>query len=125
MYGVSASMIRRILDVNAIESSKINIQTSIKNIVAITEEVVGNYKMAAEGNTLMEIEEWIIKTIDSCTTLSQIVRSRRLIDLYYKKLSNERFVNHAPEQVLKKEQQKQSDVISKIKGLEEQLKRLL
>jgi len=45
--------------------------------------------MAAEGNTLTEIEEWIIKTIDSCTTLSQIVRSRRLIDLYYKKLSNE------------------------------------
>ena len=45
--------------------------------------------MAAEGNTFEEIERWIVKTIDSCTTLSQIVRSRRLIDLYWQKLSNE------------------------------------
>lgn len=45
--------------------------------------------MAAEGNTFEEIEQWIVKTIDSCTTLSQIVRSRRLIDLYWQKLSNE------------------------------------
>jgi hypothetical protein len=45
--------------------------------------------MAAEGNTLMEIEEWIVKTINSCTTIGQIVKSRKLIDLYYKKLSFE------------------------------------
>lgn len=45
--------------------------------------------MAAEGNTLIEIEEWIIKTISSCTTIQQIIRSRKLIDLYYKKLSFE------------------------------------
>jgi hypothetical protein len=57
--------------------------------------------MAAEGNTLMEIEEWIVKTIDSCTTLSQIVRSRRLIDLYYKKLSNETELNWAIRHLIK------------------------
>ena len=45
--------------------------------------------MAAEGNTPMEIEEWIVKTINSCTTIQQIIRSRKLIDLYYQKLSNE------------------------------------
>jgi hypothetical protein len=45
--------------------------------------------MAAEGNTILEIEEWIVKTINSCTTIQQIIRSRNLIDLYYKKLSNE------------------------------------
>ena len=45
--------------------------------------------MAALGNTPTEIEEWIIKTMDSCTTLQQVVRSRRLIDLYFKKLSFE------------------------------------
>lgn len=45
--------------------------------------------MAAEGNTIIEIEEWIIKTINSCTTIQQIIRSRKLIDLYYKKLSFE------------------------------------
>jgi hypothetical protein len=45
--------------------------------------------MAASGNTLVEIEEWIIKTINSCTTLQQIIKSRKLIDLYFKKLSFE------------------------------------
>ena len=39
--------------------------------------------------TIVEIEEWIVKTINSCTTIQQIQNSRRLIDLYYKKLSNE------------------------------------
>ncbi len=45
--------------------------------------------MAAAGNTLMEIEEWIVKTINSCTTIQQVIRSRKLIDLYYQKLSVE------------------------------------
>lgn len=45
--------------------------------------------MAAEGNTYVEIEEWIVKIINSCTTIGQIVKSRKLIDLYYQKLSNE------------------------------------
>ena len=45
--------------------------------------------MAAEGNTPMEIEEWIIKVINSCTTVGQIVKSRRLIDLYWQKMTNE------------------------------------
>jgi hypothetical protein len=45
--------------------------------------------MAAKSNTFVEIEEWIIKTINSCTTLQQIIYSRRLIDLYYQKLSFE------------------------------------
>ena len=45
--------------------------------------------MASNGNTLVEIEEWIVKTINSCTTIQQIIRSRNLIDLYYQKLANE------------------------------------
>lgn len=45
--------------------------------------------MAAEGNTYVEIEEWIVKIINSCTTIGQIVKSRKLIDLYCKKLENE------------------------------------
>lgn len=45
--------------------------------------------MAANGSTPVEIEEWIVKTINSCTTLQQIICSRKLIDLYYQKLANE------------------------------------
>ncbi len=41
-----------------------------------------------------------------------------------KKLSNEKFVNNAPEQVIKKEKNKQADAEAKIKALEEQIKNL-
>jgi valyl-tRNA synthetase len=42
-----------------------------------------------------------------------------------KKLSNDRFVNHAPAQVVDKERQKLADTEAKIKGIEEQLKGLV
>jgi hypothetical protein len=45
--------------------------------------------MPAKSNTPVEIEEWIVKTINSCTTIRQIQNSRKLIDLYNIKLSNE------------------------------------
>ena len=38
-----------------------------------------------------------------------------------KKLSNERFVNNAPEQVIVIERKKQADAEAKIKAIEEQL----
>ena len=41
-----------------------------------------------------------------------------------KKLSNERFVNNAPEAVVANEKAKQEDALSKIKALEESLARL-
>ena len=41
-----------------------------------------------------------------------------------KKLSNERFVNGAPEKVVAIERQKQADAEQKIKALEEQIKTL-
>lgn len=42
-----------------------------------------------------------------------------------KKLSNERFVNSAPDAVVEKERQKKADAEAKIKAIEEQLKRLV
>ena len=41
-----------------------------------------------------------------------------------KKLSNERFVNNAPEQVIANERKKQTDAEAKIKTIEEQLSSL-
>ena len=41
-----------------------------------------------------------------------------------KKLSNERFVNHAPEQVVEKEKQKKADAEAKIRVIEEQINSL-
>lgn len=45
--------------------------------------------MKAGENNYVEIEEWIVKVINSCTTIGQIVKSRKIIDLYLQKLSNE------------------------------------
>lgn len=45
--------------------------------------------MSSLKNTTVEIEKWIVKIINSCTTIEQITRSRKLIDLYYQKLSFE------------------------------------
>jgi valyl-tRNA synthetase len=41
-----------------------------------------------------------------------------------KKLSNERFVNNAPRQVVEKEEKKKTDAEARIKVLEEQIKGL-
>ncbi len=41
-----------------------------------------------------------------------------------KKLSNERFVNNAPDAVVAKERDKQADAEARVKILEEQLKNL-
>jgi hypothetical protein len=48
-----------------------------------------NIKMAAESNTPNDIEIWIVKVLESCTSLSQIVRARRLIDFYGRKIDAE------------------------------------
>ena len=48
--------------------------------------------------------------------------SEGFINSVNKKLSNERFLNNAPEAVLNKEKQKQADAMAKIQMIEEKLK---
>jgi hypothetical protein len=45
--------------------------------------------MAAESNTPNDIEIWIVKVLESCTSVSQIVKARRLIDFYKKRMDDE------------------------------------
>ncbi len=41
-----------------------------------------------------------------------------------KKLENDKFVNHAPEVVVAREKKKMEDAISKVKALEDNIKKL-
>lgn len=50
--------------------------------------------MAAESNTPNDIEIWIVKVFESCTSVSQIVRARRLIDFYEAKIEAEGILDY-------------------------------
>ncbi len=56
--------------------------------------------------------------------LAELEYTRGFLDSVLKKLSNERFVNNAPANVVELERKKQSDAEAKIKTLEERLKEL-
>ncbi|HDP75984.1 MAG TPA: valine--tRNA ligase [Bacteroidales bacterium] len=56
--------------------------------------------------------------------LAELEYTRGFLDSVMKKLSNERFVNNAPANVVELERKKQSDAAAKIKALEERLKEL-
>jgi len=45
--------------------------------------------MAAESNTPVDIEIWIEKVINSCETYQQVLKIRKLIRLYLKRLEQE------------------------------------
>lgn len=51
--------------------------------------------MAAESNTPNDIEIWIVKVFESCTSVGQIVRARRLIDFYEAKIKAEGTLTHS------------------------------
>ena len=52
---------------------------------------------------------------------SDLEYAKGSLNIVQKKLSNERFVNNAPEQVVASEKKKEADAINKIKILEEKL----
>ena len=45
--------------------------------------------MAAESNTSVDIEIWIEKVIKSCETYQQVLKVKKLIRLYLKRLEQE------------------------------------
>lgn len=45
--------------------------------------------MAAESNTSVDIEIWVEKVINSCETYQQVLKIKKLIRLYLKRLEQE------------------------------------
>ncbi len=71
------------------------------------------YYIPVEGSIDVEAEiEKLKKDLDYYTGFLVSVE---------KKLSNKRFVDHAPEQVVNKEKQKQADALAKIESIKESL----
>ncbi len=93
-------------------------------------EVVDNHSEGAITQVIRSVEfavplEGLVDPVEEAEKLSkELEYAQGFLESINKKLSNERFVNHAPDQVVEKERQKQSDTQSKIKGIMEQLKRL-
>ena len=80
-------------------------------ITLITKQA--EYYVVMEG--LVNAEEELKKLQD------ELVYTKGFLTSVMKKLSNERFVNNAPENVVAVEKQKQADAEAKIKALEEQI----
>jgi len=93
-------------------------------------EVVDNHSEGAITQVIRSVEfavpmEGLVDPAEEAEKLrKELEYAKGFLNNINKKLSNERFVNHAPQQVVDKERQKLSDTESKIKGIEEQLKRL-
>jgi valyl-tRNA synthetase len=86
-------------------------EAAVSFIVKNVEYFVPVGRMIDAGEELKKLEEELIYT-------SGFMKSVQ------KKLSNERFVQHAPEQVVEKERQKMADAEGKIAVLEAQIKKL-
>lgn len=76
-------------------------------------------KMAAESNTPNDIEIWIVKVLESCTSVSQIVKARRLIDFYKKRLDAENTLSrevkdHIKGKLIKKYKRIKSNLIVQV-----------
>ena len=66
-----------------------------------------------------------INTEEECQKLKEdLVYQQGFLDKVNKKLSNERFVNNAPEQVVALERKKQADAEAKIKSIQEAIEKL-
>ena len=94
-------------------------------------EVMGNHADGAITQVIRSVEfavplEGLVDpAVEVEKMKKELEYAKGFLESINKKLSNDRFVNHAPEQVVNKERQKQSDALAKIKGLEEQIKRLI
>ncbi len=94
-------------------------------------EVVSNHANGAITQVIRSVEfavplEGLVDpAVEAEKMKKELEYAKGFLESINKKLSNDRFVNHAPEQVVNKERQKQSDALAKIKGLEEQIKRLI
>jgi len=105
------SIISRLSGIEEISETKEKIEGAVHFVVKKTEFFI------PLGN-LIDKDAEIKKLTDELNYTKGFLHS------VLKKLSNERFVNNAPKQVIEKEKIKQADAEAKIKALEEQIKSL-
>ena len=116
---------------NAGEQPKTHFDEVVKKLCKLSELSYREEKMDGAVSFIIRSTEFYIPLEGSVDIESEIEKLEA--ELKYtngfllsvdKKLSNERFVNHAPEQVVTKEKQKKADAEARIKVIENQLSSL-
>jgi valyl-tRNA synthetase len=98
---------------------------NIENLSYVTEQQDGTLSFSVKSNI------YYIPVEGSIDVEAEIEKLKKDLDYYTgflvsveKKLSNKRFVDNAPEQVVNKEKQKQADALAKIESIKESLENL-
>lgn len=103
--------------------------TKLGNLSAlqyVDEKVEGALSFRVKSNEYYIPLAGAVNIEEEIATLTQELKyTQGFLNSVMKKLSNERFVNNAPEQVIANERKKQSDAEAKIKTIEEQLAALV
>lgn len=111
-YSLFQNIISRLGNLDTFEECEENPANSISFTIRADE-----FFIPAEGNVDIEKEK--------AELTKELEYTQGFLNSIAKKLSNERFVNNAPEQVVAVEKKKQADAEEKIKMLEEKLKGLV
>ena len=95
---------------------------NLSNLSYVEAKVEGALSFRVKSNEYYIPLAGSVNIEEEIATLSQELKyTQGFLNSVMKKLSNERFVNNAPEQVITNERKKQADAEAKIKALEEQL----
>ena len=95
---------------------------NLSNLEYVNAKVEGALSFRVKSNEYYIPLAGSVNIEEEIATLSEELKyTQGFLNSVMKKLSNERFVNNAPEQVIINERKKQSDAEAKIKALEEQL----
>lgn len=99
---------------------------NVEHVAFVTEKVEKALSFIIKSDEFyVPLPEGIIDVeAEKAELLKELNYTRGFLKGVEKKLSNERFVNNAPEQVVATERKKQADAISRIKVLEEKLEAL-
>ncbi len=98
---------------------------NLSKLTYVDEKVEGALSFRVKSNEYYIPLAGAVNVEEELATLSQELEyTNGFLNSVMKKLSNERFVNNAPEQVIATERKKQADAESKIKSLQEQINAL-
>ena len=99
--------------------------SGIENVSETKEKVEGaSHFVVKKVEFFVPLGDLIDKDVEIKKLSEELKYAKGFLNSVLKKLSNERFVNNAPAQVIEKERAKQADAEAKINALEEQIKNL-
>jgi valyl-tRNA synthetase len=108
LYEKFGAIIQKLANINQISATSEKVEKAVNFVIKADE-----FFLKIEGTVDMSKEKEVL--------FKELEYTKGFLDSVNKKLSNEKFVNNAPPQVLENERKKQADAEAKIKALEESL----